>query len=314
MLSFAAAQGCGSSTGGGIGGTGIAQGVITDFGSIVVNDLRFDIDSADIVVNGSSGSVADLRPGMVVTVSGTFDEVAGTGIAEEIRFDSLLRGAVDSVDSTAGVVTVFGQELSVSTSTVFQGTSLDTLNPGTVIEVSGLADGDGAVVVTRVAAVTDGASATIHGRIQDLDRQAQVFRIRRHTIKFGAASIGEVPPGGLSNGQIARVTTRGLDGVGDVVADTVESRGSDLNLVPGLRLRIDGFITEAADSGFVLNDQVVVRTTSATEIDNGGVPGRPGVGARVLVTGSFSLTLNLVADRIAVVPNPASGGAQVGGR
>ena len=73
---FALAVGCGGGGGGGdssivnpppqppvggIGRTGIAQGPISTFGSVVVNGVRYDTSSATFTINGLSGSQDDLR-------------------------------------------------------------------------------------------------------------------------------------------------------------------------------------------------------------------------------------------------------------
>lgn len=58
--------------GAGIGGTGFSStGTIDGTGSIFVNGVRYDIDDAEIFVNGEPATEADLKLGMVVVVAGT---------------------------------------------------------------------------------------------------------------------------------------------------------------------------------------------------------------------------------------------------
>ncbi|MGB5489293.1 MAG: hypothetical protein WBM76_00560, partial [Woeseiaceae bacterium] len=110
ILSFAA--GCGGSGGGGtpvvtppppppvggIGRTGIAQGPISTFGSVVVNGVRYETTSAAFTVNGLSGSQDDLRVGQVITVSGTIDDNGVDGNADEVNFDDNVKGPIQSID------------------------------------------------------------------------------------------------------------------------------------------------------------------------------------------------------------------------
>ena len=51
--------GSGMTAGGGIGGTGIiSSGVISAFGSIVLNGTEFNTSNAAIIINGEDGSIA----------------------------------------------------------------------------------------------------------------------------------------------------------------------------------------------------------------------------------------------------------------
>ena len=50
--------------------TGIAQGPISTFGSVVVNGVRYDTSSATFTINGTPGTQDDLSVGQVITISG----------------------------------------------------------------------------------------------------------------------------------------------------------------------------------------------------------------------------------------------------
>jgi hypothetical protein len=67
---------------GGIGGTGISSGSITGMGSIFVNGRRFEIESAEITINGTPAMSSRLEVGYVVDVRADFDD----GIAENVAF------------------------------------------------------------------------------------------------------------------------------------------------------------------------------------------------------------------------------------
>ncbi|MDZ7828711.1 MAG: hypothetical protein U5K33_04215 [Halofilum sp. (in: g-proteobacteria)] len=83
---------------GGIGGTGISSGSISAFGSIVVNGTKFDVDAAEITVNGDPAMQSALDIGYVVRVDGDLDD----GVAETVRFDANLIGEVDSAPQPDG--------------------------------------------------------------------------------------------------------------------------------------------------------------------------------------------------------------------
>ena len=92
---------------GGIGGSGISQGPITEFGSIFVNDIEWELDGAEVEIDGvvepglsSDQDLSDLfNRGMVVRVEGTIDTSTEppTGQAERVFFDHGSGGPVSDV-------------------------------------------------------------------------------------------------------------------------------------------------------------------------------------------------------------------------
>ncbi len=79
----------------GIGGSGyISSGSITGFGSVYVNGVKFETDSATFDVDGTSGTQDDLAIGMVVKVNGSINADGVTGTASSISFDDELQGPV----------------------------------------------------------------------------------------------------------------------------------------------------------------------------------------------------------------------------
>ena len=149
--------GCGGGTtvaeggGGGIGGTGVvaARGPITGFGSIWVNGIRFDVSGAIVTVEGKDASDADLRLGMVVSVSG-LAAVDGSVVADLVEYADSLEGPIDSI--AGGEIRVLGQTVLVTGGTEVRGGPLE---PGNVIEVSGLTDATGTIHATYVEKMAD---------------------------------------------------------------------------------------------------------------------------------------------------------------
>jgi hypothetical protein len=145
---------------GGIGGTGVTEGPITAFGSIFVNGIEWEIDDAEIELDGLVGDESALAIGMVVRVEGTLDRASGRGVASQVRFDDDIEGPVGEIVDVGVegdlkqleildqlVLIEFGQ-------TVFDGADpgfdFDTLDTDDVIEVSGLVDDEGVIHATYV--------------------------------------------------------------------------------------------------------------------------------------------------------------------
>ena len=145
--------GGGSSAGVGTGGTGsFAVGTISGFGSIIVNGVRYD-DSGANVFDDDDESVTSgsLAIGQVVEIRGSVNDDGLTGTASSVAYYSALKGPVTAVNVGAGTVTVFGQVVNVTPTTLFEDVSgLAALAVGNVIEVYGLPAANGAITATRI--------------------------------------------------------------------------------------------------------------------------------------------------------------------
>jgi hypothetical protein len=109
--------------GAGQDGTGAApdtqtSGVVNGFGSVIVNGIHFDIDNAQITIDGVPGArQSDLRVGMVVTVNGTLAADGTSGTATTLAYESLLTGSIDEAPSAADL-RVLGQRVQVGQTTL----------------------------------------------------------------------------------------------------------------------------------------------------------------------------------------------------
>lgn len=253
---FLAACGGGGTTfaggGGGIVGTGkqvVASGEVTGFGSIIVNGIEFSKSSAADVPanpiqldfeNSSSSSESILRPGMIVTVSGSYNSDTGKGSYSLIRFSPELRGRLDisSVDSAKGSFNIHGRRVLTGVSTIFDGISdIAELqlrqSQGLELEVSGYLDSSGAVRASRVALKSTGFS---NGRIQ---------------LK---GSVGAVAAGSFVIGSTTVSTTN---------ADFKDMTVEDLNIA-GLVVEVRGTL-----NGTTINDARIERKNSAESLQSG---------------------------------------------
>jgi hypothetical protein len=144
LVSIAMLSACGGGGGGGssdttagIGGTGIAVGKVTDFGSIFVNGSIFDINQAQFLVDGEEkvgqAGQDDLSIGMVVLVKAETNNGVFTGKALEVFYDDEVEGPVAATpvdvpasNGTQKTFTIFGQTITIDeTGTIFEGTGYD---------------------------------------------------------------------------------------------------------------------------------------------------------------------------------------------
>jgi hypothetical protein len=256
--------------GGGIGGTGISVGAITGFGSVFVNGIEFNTDNAEIYVDGDAASESDLGIGMVIAVKGTFDENGLTGTADRITYEELVEGPVDNIDLDEETLIVLGRTILLSDGTVFDGVSLETLLPGSIVEVSGQMKSSGEVVATRIELKSGITGFEITGMVKNLDDAGKTFTIENVTIDYNSAVLDDDLPGGmLSNGLLVEVeSTAGLvDGV--LIANRIEPQESALDDAEGLRVEIEGIVTDFTSLNEFEVNGIPVRTDSETTYEHG---------------------------------------------
>ena len=110
----------------GITGTGFAVGPITGFGSVIVNGVTYDTDSATFTRDGLAATQSDFSVGQFVIVSGTIDD-STSGTADTVIFDDNVDGPVTSVDDVARSFVILGQTVLVSATTSFDDSCPDSL-------------------------------------------------------------------------------------------------------------------------------------------------------------------------------------------
>ena len=283
--------------GGGVesGGTGgnatasFASGPITGFGSVIVDNVRFDDASASVSdADGNLRSRDDLKLGMTINVRGTpittDSSDSDSSTATSIVFGSAILGPITAIDSGAGALTVLGQSVDVMATTVFEaslGGAINALSVGDVIEVYGLFDSATQHYrATRIERKTGVATYRLRGVVAALDTGARTFTIGAESISY-AGLPGTGVPAGLANGSIVRI---------DLQTTLVGGMRAVLRLRDGVtepldhdEVRIEGLISVFASSASFSVDGVPVDASQASFPD--GTAGL-GVGVRVALRGA----------------------------
>lgn len=202
--------GCGGGVGEGGTGNGYTQGTISGFGSIFVNDVRFDDSSASVQdADGNPRTRDDLKLGMSVEVeSGVIDAASATATAAKIRFGSELLGPVATVDAANGLLTMLGQTVQVGAQTVFDESlagGLAAVTAGDLLEVYASFDpATGRYRATRIDPHGAGPDPyRLRGIVASLDSGNQ--RLTIGAAQFDYADAGGVPAG-LGAGSYVRLT------------------------------------------------------------------------------------------------------------
>jgi len=263
-----------------------SEGPIAGFGSVIMNGVRWNTDSAAFEINGRAGSQSDLGVGMVVRVEGErFAD--GSARADRVIFESRLRGPVRQIDilgPDARALEVFGIRAIVSRAdTVFDGTDFDGLAVDTVVDLSGFANGEGELEVThlrlRSGPIVNVTEVRLFGVVSGLAGGS--FMLGTSEINFdGTTLIDDFGPGGLREGLEVRVEGILLanDAVGAIEIETPR-RGRDdrfaQNEIQGIvsefvsvaEFRVDGQLVDASGARFEPNDPALLRDGVRVEVE-----------------------------------------------
>lgn len=247
----------------GIGGSGfIASGSISGFGSVFVNGVEYETDSATFDVDGDSGTQDDLAIGMIVQVNGTINDDGVTGTATSISFDEELQGPVSAVgapdaDGIKRSLTILGLTViidsssttfdidndSIPANTVFD---FDTIAVNNNVEVSGFFDTNGDLQATRIElkdiAFDPSNVIEVEGIITGL--RGTTFSLENFgslMINAATASFDDLP-NGLEDGQLVEVKGSLDAGVTTITATRVE--GEDNSADDTDEFELEGIITE----------------------------------------------------------------------
>ena len=258
LLAMTSCGGGGSDVaGGGIGGTGISQGPISGFGSVIVNGVKFEDTGAAIEIEDVPNSRrADLKVGMVVKVAWQRD-AAGIYTATSIVYGDDVQGPAVDIDTANNAFTVLGQPVVVNpASTVFEGApGLAALAVGTVVEVSGLRDSTGAIHATRIEVKAGETEFELKG-IASVASAGTTFTLgsAAAAVVVSYSGIPAVPAGAC----VEVKSTAGLNGAGQLVATGVEL---DDDCAPGgtagQTLEVKGYPSAITVSTFTVNGQQV---------------------------------------------------------
>lgn len=283
----------------GIEGTGspttVVSGSVTAYGSIYVNGIHVEIDTADVSVNGAPGAVEDIQLGMVVEVD--LAELDGDqALADEVRYARLLQGSIDTIAESSDarkVLEVLGQTVVVYDDIQFDGIAFDALAENVGIDVSGHIDESGRLIASRISEV-ETVTPDVVGTVEALDAEAQRFLINDLWVSFSGS---DITGGDLAEGVRVRVTG-GTVTEGALAAETVEVI-SRPEFEDGTTLSQEGVIGRY---GSISDFEVAGVRVDASGADRQGGTEALSSGVRVAVEGSVVEGV-LVAEQLQVLRN-----------
>ena len=302
--------GGGSVAGGGIGGTGVTNGTITGFGSVIVNGQKFEVVNGRTQItidDNPSGTQTQLQLGMIVAVQ--YTQESGQLVADKIDYRSDVKGPV-SVNTAASSLQVLNQTVLIDNQTCVQVTDdsnecvtgaagLAALTSGDSVEVCGNRDDQGQLRATRVRKKAS-SEIEIRGQIQSGSLTSTSFVVNGLTVNYATAEANGKVTGTLASGATVEVKASSAP-VGNVLTATeveVESAGSGSS---GTSVEIENLITRFASSpDFDVGTQKV-QATGTTVYENGAASNLA-ANIKVKVKGKLNSSNVLVADLVSFRP------------
>jgi len=280
--------------------TVFTSGPISGFGSVYVNGVRYATVSTDVEIDGIKASLSDLRIGQVIDLKGHVQ--GGSSSADLIRYSHNLEGPVSSVDVEGLEFVAMGQTVLVDADTLFgEGivpATIEGLQVGDIVEVSGLIDGDGRIEATRVDPWAGSGPYDVFGTASEVNTAWKTFLITGLKVDYSAANIDDFPSGSPEDGDLVLVTGFEFGEGGVFLATRVELR-YDQQMLPGTgdKVHVGGLITRFVSATDFDVAGVSVTTTSSTVYENGTVADLA-LDVRVCVEGTLDAEGVLVAERV----------------
>jgi hypothetical protein len=242
-LALTLAAACGGSSSedasSGISGTGIAVGIITGFGSIIVNGQHYGTTNATITADGSNIDESQLHIGDYVVVVADINN-DGSKDAQSISLEKSVDGFVFSVtpvpgDPRIGDINVMGQLVHVTTNTGLDNFSdLNGLLAGNdCVEVYGLNNSaSNAIDATRIEKKAACSEVEIKDFVDSANPAAKTFQITGLTVDYASAQLLGFGDGEPSVGMFVEIKADAasvdIDGA-TVLASTVEAKSEGIN-------------------------------------------------------------------------------------
>ncbi len=278
----------------------LSAGVITGFGSVYVDGVRYDTTSAQVTMDGETATQSQLKVGQYVEVKGHAQ--GGAHHADVIRYHNVLEGPITSINTVASSFVAMGQTVLLTLDTSLgdniQPASIDGLKIGDVVEVSGIVPAAGAIDATRIDMKPDGGPYEVAGYVTNLTEATHRFSINDLVVDYAGANMDDFATGDPSAGDLVLVKGFTFDPDGAFAATRVELRSDDW-LMPGQGdvVDVEGTIVEFESATAFKVGGWHVTTTPGTTYENGTVANLAD-GVMVKVKGAADANGTLVATRI----------------
>ena len=288
------------------GGTGATVDLveINQLGSIVIDGRVIDTDSAVFLVEGQTGSQADLRQGQAVQV---ISDASGT-TANGVHYRSNIKGpatAVNIIDPAQGSaeLTVLGQTVRTGATTTFSNVDVAALNTGEHYEISGFLSDAGVIEASFVELKSSLAEYKVLGTVTNLT--ATTFTVGTLQVDYTSATLIQDSGSALSEGDVVEVRgpANNFTTPDQFVATEVEELPT-LTIGNEVPVQLDGYVDRFTSATDFDVQSIPVTTVAATSYLNGDASSIS-LGTKVIVLGAVQSDGIIRAASITIQPTSA---------
>lgn len=288
-----------------IGGTGLSAaralaGDVQAFGSVIANGVESKTDTAEFLIEGTTGSQADLRQGQQVVI---LNDASNTALT--VLYRANVKGPVENfvlVDPALGRSTfsALGQPVSTNASTTFANVNVGAIADGDLVEVSGTLDDAG----TLLASYVEIKPALIEYKVVGVaaNATATTFTLAGLDVDYATATLQNFSGATVADGDV--LEARGAPGnytPPDPFAPAVVEQFPLLRIGGSAPTEIEGFIDSFTAADDFTVQTVAVTTDSSTTYVNGGASSLA-AGVKVEVEGPTDADGTIVAEKVTVQP------------
>jgi len=214
-----------------------SSGVVSGFGSVYVNGLRYITDNSSILDNGNESSEEALKVGMKVIIKAN-QSADKDPTALEVKYIADAIGKIENIDLAGNSLTILGQTYFITTTTKFNDVVFNELRIDDVVGLSAFEDEKGSFSVSYLTVNHDKTEHQLLGTMSKLSKVDKTFHIGSLLVSYADADV----KGSLSNGVKVSVKSDLDSIVGEFSADEVSVQG--LVLVIGGTLTVAGIIED----------------------------------------------------------------------
>ena len=165
-----------------------SSGVVSGFGSVYVNGLRYVTENSNILSNGVESDEAALKVGMKVVVN-AHQSSATEGTAFEVKYLADAIGEIEAIDLAAPSISVLGQTYLITSATKFDEVIFNELRESMVVELSAFENANGSFTVTYLTIKDDFSEHQLTGRVSKLKARDKTFFIGELLVNYGDADV-----------------------------------------------------------------------------------------------------------------------------
>ena len=298
-------------------GVAVSAGTIAAIGSVTVNGITYNTDSAEVSDDGQLHNLSDDDVGKTVVVTGTIDDDNTNAVAATVTIDDAVEGPVTSstpvtlADGNEVIeLVVLGQTVHITAATLFDDTPAcpADLTQAVAVEVYGTPDANGVIQATFIECrdnTWDGVME-VHGVVSSLVA-GQSFMLNSLTVDYSGVGIldDDFPNGVISNGDPVEAKGTQYDaGTNTLTATIVDYEGNQFAENEGDHAEIEGFITDfTSQSRFSVNGRPVLVVDGA-EFEGGDAEDLD-LNVKVEVEGEFDADGILNATKVEIKTSTA---------